>query len=244
MPDSTTPFHHPVVWVTGASRGIGREIAKQFAHTGCFVCVSARSRRALTSLVSDIRKEGGRARAVPCDIAGIRAVPSVVRSIATETGPVDVLVNNAGITTFKTILETSIAECESIIRTNLLGPIACTKAVLPSMIQRKKGWIFNILSSAAVKTFEKAGLYAASKSGLYAFGKVLREEMRRYGIKVVNVIPGPTETGMWNVSARRKYSSRMMKPTSVAETILEVYRLPPDVVIDEIMLRPLQGDID
>lgn len=237
-------IHRPVVWITGASRGIGREIAKQFAFIGCEVALSARSIRLLHNAVKEITLLGGRAHAFPCDVEETDEIVQTARAISRKLGDVDVLVNNAGITVFKSFLDTTLEEFDDIIDTNLEGPIACIKAVLPSMVKRKRGWIFNIISDAAVKTFEGSTAYTASKAGLLGLGKVLREEMRRYNVKVVNVLPGPVETKMWSKADRRRFSHRMMSPKSVAQAVLSVYQMPDDVVVDELQIRPIQGDID
>jgi len=236
-------IHRPVVWVTGASRGIGREIAKQFASIGCEVCLSSRDRKRLESAAEEIIKLGGRAHVFPLDVTNKKSIPSVVKQIQKKVGPVDVLINNAGITVFKTFVDTSLSEFKDIIQTNLNGPIECIKAIIPGMIKRKEGWIINIVSDAAIKTFEGSAAYSASKSGLLALGKVLREEVRKFNIKVVNVLPGAASTDIWDPKVRKRYSYRMMKAKSVAEAILSVYQMPDDVVVDEIVVRPVLGDL-
>ena len=236
--------HRPVVWVTGASRGIGREIAKQFASVGCEVCLSARSKRDLKSAAQNIIDLGGKAYSYPCDISSSASVLAAVTRIRRQVGEIDVIVNNAGITVFKSFVNTSLLEFEETIATNLYGQIVCIKAVLPSMIRRKRGWIINIISNAAVKTFEGSTAYTAAKAGMLGLARVLRKEVRKSNIKVVNFLPGPTETRMWSAADRRKFSHRMMKAKSVAEAVLEVFQLPDDVVMDEIVLRPVMGDID
>ncbi|MDI6766378.1 MAG: SDR family oxidoreductase [Bacteroidota bacterium] len=236
-------FHRPIVWVTGASRGIGREIAKQFAQLGCIVCLSGRNKKTLQSVVKEIIKYGGKAAAFSLDITQPNAIQAVHRQIQKSIGEVDVLINNAGISSFKSFLETPLKDFNKIISTNLLGHIACTKAVLPSMVKRKKGWIFNIVSMVAVKTYDDSSAYTASKAGLFGCGKVLREEMKMHGVKVVNVLPGATATEIWHPKVREKYSSRMMKAKSVAEAVLAVFQMPDDVVVDEIVVRPVKGDL-
>lgn len=237
-------FYRPVVWVTGASRGIGKEIAKQFASLGCEVALSARSSSTLQKVVKEIQHFGGRAYSFPCDVSETKEILNTVKSISKKLGNVDILVNNAGITVFKSFLDTTLEEFDDILDTNLEGQIVCIKAVLPSMVKRKRGWIFNILSNAAVKTFEGSAAYTAAKAGLLGLGRVLREEMRKYNVKVVNVLPGPVVTEMWNKEIRRKFSYRMMSPKSVAEAVLAVYQMPDDVVVDEIRIRPIHGDIE
>lgn len=236
-------IHRPVVWVTGASRGIGREIARQFAFLGCEVCLSSRNRKRLETTAKEIIKLGGRAHVFPLDVKNHKSIPLVVKEIQKKIGQVDVLINNAGVTVFKTFIDTTLGEFKNIVQTNLSGPIECIKAVLPGMIKRKDGWIINIVSDAVIKTVEGSAAYTASKSGLLALGKVLREEVRKFNIKIVNVLPGAASTDMWNPKMRKKYSSRMMKAKSVAEAILSVYQMPDDVVVDEIVVRPVLGDL-
>ncbi len=240
---SHVKVRRPVVWVVGASRGIGAEIARQFAMIGCRVCLSARTKKALNAVTREIEKVGGHAFSVPCDVTAPRTVTSAAEYIRKTIGEVDLLVNNAGVTVFKSFLQTSISELNDILATNLCGQILCTKAILPSMVRRRGGWIFNILSTAAVDTFEGSSAYTAAKAGMHGFSKVLREEMRRYNVKVVNVLPGPTETAMWSPSSRKKYSHRMMSATNVAEAVLALYQLPSDVVPEEVVLKPIKGDI-
>ena len=235
--------HRPVVWVVGASRGIGREIAKQFASIGADVCLSGRNARELESAVKEITAAGGRAHAFPCNISYPRSVLATVVRIQNRVGNIDVLVNNAGVSVFKSFLETSLTEFHQIIATNLEGQITCLKAVLPSMARRKKGWVINIHSTAAVATFTGSAAYTATKAGMHALSKVLREEMRPYGIKIVNVLPGATDTAMWSAEDRKRFARRMMTAKSVAESVLAAYQMPHDLVVEELVVRPRQGDI-
>lgn len=239
----TESLSRPVVWVVGASSGIGREIARSFAAVGATVCVSGRRRTLLERLRREITASGGRAYSVPLDVSDARSVASAWKAVRRTAGPVDVLVNNAGVTVFKSFLDTSLREFHSIVATNLLGPAACMKAVLPDMVRRRKGWVFNIISNSAVKTFERSSAYTASKAGMLGFGRVLREELRAHNIRVTNVLPGATDTPMWHASTREKYRHRMMSPAGVAEAVLQAYLLPRDVVVDELRVRPLLGDL-
>ncbi len=234
----------PVVWVVGASQGIGAEIARQFASIGCIVCLSSRSRSLLLKVQRNITTLGGHAAVYPCDVTRIKSVQRTYAAICDDHGQIDVLVNSAGITVFSDFLHTSNKMVEGIVDTNLRGPIYCTKCVLPAMSKRRHGWIFNILSNAAVKSFENSAIYTATKAGLFGFSRVLREETRRMNVKVVNVIPGATETSMWSREQLKRYRHRMMSARSVAEAVLSVYQMPPDVVVDEILLRPMLGDVD
>jgi len=236
-------IHRPVVWIVGASRGIGKEIAKQFASIGCEVCLSSRSTPSLQKVIAEINNLGGRGYSFPCDISRQNEILRTAKRIEKKFGRIDILINNAGITSFKTIADDSLKMINDLIETNLIGPIVCIKAVLPGMIERKSGWIISILSTVAVKTFTRAGIYTATKEGLYGFTKVLREEMRANNIKVMNIIPGATETDIWRPEARQKFGFRMMKPEAVAEAVLSAYRMPEGVVVEDIVLRPILGDL-
>jgi 3-oxoacyl-[acyl-carrier protein] reductase len=236
-------MYHPVVGVTGASRGIGREIAKQFALIGCRVCVTARDAKALDSLVKEIVFRGGTAHPFPADIADVRKVSSAALRIRRTVGAVDILVNNAGITVFKSFLSTTQDEFQDILHTNLLGQVAAIRSVLPSMVRRRAGLIINILSTASVKTFQGSAAYTAAKAGMHGLSKVLREEVRKDNVRIINVMPGPTATEMWSRGDRRKYASRMMTAKDVAETVLALYTVPSRVVPEEVMLSPIRGDI-
>ncbi len=207
-------------------------------------CLSARSTRELKYAAAKIIDAGGSAHSFPCDISSSASIARTVKTIQKRVGEIDVLVNNAGITVFKSFLNTSLKEFDEILATNLRGHVTCIKAVLPSMVRRKRGWIFNIISTAAIKTFKDSAAYTAAKAGMLGIARVIREEAGPSNVRVVNVLPGPTETGMWSRADRRKFSRRMMSAKSVAEVILEVYRMPDDVVTDEIILRPIRGDID
>lgn len=235
--------HRPVVWVMGASEGIGRELASQFASMDSEVCLSARSGRGLRSAVREIIGKGGRAYDFPCDIRDSAAVMNTAHRICKEVGEIDVLINNAGVTVFKPFLETSLEEFSQIIDTNLRGQIVCMKAVLPSMVRRRSGWIINVVSNAAIKVFEGSSAYTSTKAGMLGLTRVLREEMRKHHVKVVSIIPGATKTGMWSTADRARHGKLMMSATSVAKAIVNVYQMPEDTVIDEIVMRPMTGDI-
>src|SRR5262245_61614176 len=118
-PKRAADFHRPVVWVVGASRGIGRETAKQFSYIGCEVCLSSCSSGMIRSAVNEIRQAGGRAYSFPCDVSSSKEVFSVSRTIQKQFNGIDVLINNAGITVFKSFIETTAGEFDAIIDTNL-----------------------------------------------------------------------------------------------------------------------------
>ncbi len=234
----------PVVWITGASSGIGWKLAKAFARIDTQVVVTARRRRGLQKIVKEIKGNGGKAIFFVGDVSSKRDVRRISKEIFKRFHKVDVLVNNAGVTYFKSFQETSPKEFNEVLNINLRGTFLCIKAVLDFMIQRRSGHIFNILSTAATTTFTDSVAYSASKAGALALTNVLREEVRKDNIKVTAILPGATETPMWSESARKKYRHRMMQPKDVAEIVVSIYQQPERAMTEQIIVRPILGDLE
>ncbi len=129
--------------------------------------------------------------------ADSKSVEEFYKTTFSDDAP-DALVNSAGITAFKYAAETSIEEFEGIIKTNLLGSVYAIHSVLPVDDYRKSGTILNISSVAAIKVLKGSSIYSASKAGLLQYSRVLREEVREHNIKVIDVLPGATETPIWD----------------------------------------------
>lgn len=230
------------IWVTGASSGIGRATAAEFARVGCRVYVSARRNVELERLNSELEKENHSVEIYPCNIASYQNVESVFKKIS-ASGKIDCLINNAGVTTFKLVTENSINEINDIITTNLLGSIYTIKAVLPHMISNGGGTIINILSVVAKSVYTKSSAYTASKMGLLGYANSLREEVREHNIRIINILPGATETPMWPSKLREMYSDKMMTSEDVARIVVWAYLQKGNAVAEEIVLRPITGDL-
>ena len=230
------------IWITGASSGIGREAAKEFARIGCKVFVSARRSTELERLNKELQKEKLSVEIFPCNVASSANVDQTVKKIIADS-KIDCLVNSAGITSFKLAEENSINEIDDIINTNLLGAIYSIKNVLPHLIENGRGTIININSIITQKFFTNSSAYAASKMGLLGYSKVLREEIRKYNIRVIDIIPGTTETPMWSADVRKKHSERMMSIEDIARVIVWAYLQKNNIITEEIVLRPIQGDL-
>jgi len=199
-----------IIWVTGASTGIGKAIAEKFSSKGCTVVITARSKSRLDDIVKEIRLTGREAMAYVCDVSSERSVIHTAKKIQEKYGTIDVLINNAGATVFKSFLDTETKDYDNVIDTNLKGPFLCMKAVLPQMIRKKTGSIINILSVAANTTFENSSVYSASKAGMQAMASCIRKEVRKHNIKICNIYPGAVETDMWDIKARQQFRNRMM----------------------------------
>jgi len=230
------------IWITGASSGIGKSSAKEFARVGCDVIVSSRRHSVLEMINKELLDEDLSVTVEPCNIASSSNVEATVKKIY-ESGGIDCLINNAGITSFKTAEENKIKEIKEIIEVNLLGSIYCIKSVLPKMIEGKSGTIINILSVAAEKTFTKSSAYAASKAGLLAYTNSLREEVRKYNIRIINILPGATNTSMWSNKVLEEHSTRMMNPDDLAHLLVSTYLQSKNIITEEITVRPILGDL-
>ncbi len=237
-------FRPPVVWITGASRGIGKEIALQFSYIGCGVALTSSNSTDIFKIKRLITKLGGTAEVFCCDLTKEKEVKSAHCAIEKFFGPVDVLVNNAGITSFNSFDTTTLKEFDNILNVNLRAAFICTKLVLPAMMKNNDGWIFNIASIVALKTFKNSSAYTAAKAGLNGMSRVIREEVRKHNIKVVTVFPGATATEMWDKKNLAKFSKRMMNPTTVAEAVFNVFKMNKDGYVEELIIKPTSGDLD
>ena len=231
------------MWVTGASRGIGAAIAASFAAAGAQVILTGRNLDALRRNARAIEKSGRRASFLRCDVESEQSVFSTQRKILGEFGRIDVLVNNAGVTYFKSFAASTIREYDHVMRTNIRGGFLCAKSVLPGMLRRKSGTIINIISVSATTTFKDSSVYSASKAGMLALSRCLRAEVRNKGVRIIDVLPGAVETSMWEKRERKKYGKKMMQPSDVAEIVVSVVQQPQRVLTEEIVIRPIKGDL-
>ena len=196
-----------IALITGAGRGIGKGIARQFARSGACVWLSGRTEGPLEETAKQIRAEGGKAQVVLCDVTKEDQVADMVRSVVEEEGRIDILVNNAGISREMPLLEMSIEIFDEIMTANMRSVMLVTKAVLPHMISQKYGRIINIGSGAALRGLPGSSAYSASKAAVLAFTQSLGDEIRAVerGIRINAICPGPVDTELFQKSERREY---------------------------------------
>ncbi|MNT06674.1 3-oxoacyl-[acyl-carrier-protein] reductase FabG [compost metagenome] len=169
----------------------------RFARAGAAVGVLDLNPEAGERVAAQIRDAGGRALSVRCDITDRASVDAAVAAVEQELGAIDVLVNNAGWDVFRPFVKTEPAQWERLIAINLTGALHMHHAVLPGMVERKRGRIINIASDAARVGSSGEAVYAACKGGLVSFSKTIAREHARHGITVNVVCPGPTETALF-----------------------------------------------
>jgi NADP-dependent 3-hydroxy acid dehydrogenase YdfG len=230
-----------VVWITGASAGIGNALSIKFVNSDHQVIGSGRRSKILDNINKKIQDPRSFIY-YKNDVSNSEDVSNLVELIQRDY-QINCLINNAGITSFKPFIDNNLEDIENIIDINLKGPIYTIKSVLPQMIANKSGTIINILSVAAKKVFTSSSIYAASKAGLEAFSKVIREELREYNIKVINIYPGATSTDIWPENAIEKFSNKMMTPERLADFVFDIYSNSKFLSPEEIVVRPITGDL-
>lgn len=188
-------LHDRVAIVTGASRGIGRAIARELAACGATVVAAARGAHA-DAVVREIADAGGRAEALALDVTDAAAVDEAFTGAARRLGRIDILVNNAGIARDQLMLRLKRADWDAVIATNLTGAFTCSQVALKPMIRQKSGRIINISSVVGQSGNAGQANYAASKAGLIGFSKALAREVASRNITVNVVSPGMIETDM------------------------------------------------
>lgn len=191
-------FEGRTVVVTGGGGGIGGASCRRFAQEGAQVAVLDRNLESAQATASAIQTESGIAQAWYCDITDRASVDAAIAQVAQAFGDIDVLVNNAGWDVFKPFTKTVSSEWERLIAINLIGPLNMHHAILPGMVERRRGRIVNIASDAARVGSSGEAVYAACKGGLVSLSKTLAREHARHGITVNVVCPGPTDTALFN----------------------------------------------
>ncbi|PRS10129.1 oxidoreductase [Bacillus atrophaeus] len=209
------------IWITGASGGLGERIAYLCAAEGARVLLSARREDRLQEIKRKIAEEwSGLCDIFPLDVGSLEEIASVHRRI----GSVDVLINNAGFGVFDTVSDSSLDDMKQMFEVNVFGLIACTKAVLPGMLEQKSGHIINIASQAGKLATPKSSLYSATKHAVLGYSNALRMELAETGIYVTTVNPGPIETDFFSIADKggdyvKNVRKWMLDPDDVAAQI-------------------------
>jgi NAD(P)-dependent dehydrogenase (short-subunit alcohol dehydrogenase family) len=229
--------------ITGAGSGVGQALALQLAADDWRVAIVGRRLEALEETVRRAGARVGQFLVCPCDIGDSSAVAEMSRRVLAELGDVEVLVNAAGTNVPRRALEVlSLEDYHAMIDTNLNGAYYCVQSFLPQMRARGSGTIVNIVSDAGKLASPKAGPgYVMSKFGLAGLTQSINAEERGRGIRACAIFPGDIDTPLLNQRPQPPDAAaraRMMQPEDVAACALLCIRLPTNVVIEEVLVRP------
>lgn len=228
--------------VTGASKGIGKAIAEKFAIEGNTLLLCSRGEKSLYDTVNELQTAYPNSiiKGMSCDMANKVEVLAFAEWCL-KFGSPDILINNAGQFIPGSIHDEAEGILEQMIQTNLYSAYHLTRALLPAMIQKGAGHIFNICSIASLNAYANGGSYSISKFALLGFSKNLREELKPKGIKVTSVMPGATLSASWD--GFDIDPNRIMEVNDVAEMILAASKLSSMAVVEDIVMRPQLGDL-
>jgi short-subunit dehydrogenase len=220
--DRALPSTYAVALVTGASSGIGLELARQLAGDGTKVALVARRGELLESIATEIRAGGGVALPVVADVRDRMALHAAVGLTERELGPIDLLIANAGVGRSFRAESFDAAIFEDTMRTNLMGAVYSIEAVLPLMLDRRRGHIVGVSSLTAYRSFPQTHAYCASKAALNALLEGLRAEIATRGVLVTTVCPGFVRTPM----TAKNFGAMpfLLEPAEAARRILRAVR--------------------
>ena len=238
-----TELKDKVIVVTGAGRGAGRSIALALARERARLALAARTETELNAVRDEVQALGAEAIAIPTDLSDPNQVAHLAKKTLDTFGTVDVIINNAGwCPPLRLVQDTTIEDWDFAMNVNARGPFLLIKALLPTMLAKRSGYVINISSEVARGGCATASAYSASKAALLALGESLLDEVAPFGIRVTNVLPGTMNTGMrWDDNPDFPRET-VMEPDDLAQVVVDLLKLNDYVLVREIPVRPIQGD--
>ncbi len=232
----------PTVVITGASQGIGAGIARLFAEEeNAQLALIARNRANLEQVEADCRRLGGDPLVIECDVTDPDQVSSTSRTVLDRWGAPDVLVNNAGQFRPGGLLDTPPSTFREQVDVNLNGAFYFTNAFLGPMMKRGSGIIFYTASVASIKAYPGGVAYCAAKHGLLGLARATREETKGSGVRSTALVLGATYTPSWEGAGLPP--ERFIPVDDVSRVVLQIFRMSDRSVVEEILIRPSEGDI-
>jgi short-subunit dehydrogenase len=230
------------VLITGASRGIGKAIATIFAANGNSLYLSSRNEVALYKSMEELQTKYPSIpiKAKAFDLSKKENATALGNWCLKHTTP-EIVVNNAGLFEPGSVHNEPEGLLESQLAINLTSAYQLTRTLLPKMMKRRSGHIFNLCSIASLQAYDNGGAYSISKFAMYGFSKNLREEMKPYNIKVTSVHPGAVLTDSWGDYDNS--SGRIMEAQDIAKMIFACTQLSPAACVEDIVMRPQLGDL-
>jgi short-subunit dehydrogenase len=229
--------------ITGGTKGIGLALIRRFAAAGFDIVTCSRSAERLTGLKKNIVQEypGTDLQVKEADLTDKNQTLEFISFVQSLGRTPDVLINNAGLFFPGRVIDEPEGNLEKLMQLNMYSAYHLTRGLINDMISRKSGHIFNICSTASITAYSNGGAYSISKFALYGMTKVLREEMKKYNIRVTAVLPGATLTDSW--AGTDLPAERFMKPEDVAESVFNAWSLSAGTVVEDLIIRPQLGDI-
>ncbi len=226
--------------ITGANRGIGLAIARTLAREGCDLAITGRDGRALAKAGRELGKLGVSVLAQVCDVRDPYSVDDLFTLVRGLRKPLDFLINNAGIGhPNRTVSELPYPMWTEVIDTNLNGTFLVTQAALAVM--KRGSTIVNNLSISAQRVFPGSAAYNASKHGALGFTDTLREELRPKGIRVIALMPGATDTAIWETLWPKAPRRKMLSAETVARAVVNALLLPENSTVEKLVVMPTGG---
>lgn len=228
------------VLVTGGSSGIGLETARQLRARGAQVAICGRDGRRLREAASAIPD----ALAINADVALEEDVVRMIRQVVDAFGDYDVLINNAGFGTFAPLVDTDLATMQRVFATNVFGAMLVARESARHFVERRRGNIVNVASTAAQRGFAGGTAYAASKFALAGMTECWRAELRKHDVRVMQINPSEVQTAFVTASGRpaRPYNERKLLASDVAQTIIAMLELPDRGFVPEIAVWATNPD--
>jgi NAD(P)-dependent dehydrogenase (short-subunit alcohol dehydrogenase family) len=234
------PFRNHTALITGATRGIGLAIAKALASQGCNLILTGRDEKALAKVSRELALTKIKTLAHPCDVRDPQSIDALFRAVRQKFNRLDILINNAGITHPNfTIDKLPVELWKDVIDTNLTGMFLITQSALPLM--QSGDTIVNNLSIVANRVFAGSAAYIASKHGALGFTNTLREELRPKGIRVIALMPGGTDTEIWNTFWPQAPRKKMMSAGTIAQAVVHAIQLPSNATVETLEILPTAG---
>lgn len=229
-----------VILVTGGAQGLGAAICRTLSCKDNIILIADMKHEKAEEVAEEICETGCRAESFKMDLCDQKSIQQVFQAIRERYNKIDVLINNAGVDITKAITDLSVEEWDNVINVNLRAPFITTKYALSLMIPAGGGYIINIISTAALRGWTEASAYHASKWGLRGFTQSLYTEARRDNVKVSAIIAGGMKTPFLLDRFPDIDQSKLQNPENVAKTIRFILSQPPETIVPEVMVIPMQ----